>query len=171
MAVVSYWRKSLLMGTQLTEHFSFEELTRTKPGIPNDPPMAVAKHLVLVAEKLEQARAIWGVPVRVSYGYRSEQLNKAVGGSPTSAHVLGLAADAIPQGLELRSAWDALVADPAFCADVAQLIIERGCIHIGLPVPAHNNIPRHELRLDQDVAGERRYPLFGTWSPQGVRRV
>jgi len=112
--------------TPLTPYFTVEELTRVGPNteVPNDPPLAVAANLLKVAEKLEQARAIWGVPVRTSYGYRSEQLNRAVGGSPTSAHLLGLAADAIPLGLELRPAWDALVADPHFCDDVDQLIIE-----------------------------------------------
>ena len=155
---------------QLSEHFSFEELTQVGPhvGIFNDPPHELAANLIKVAEKLEQARAIWNVPIRISYGYRSEALNGAVGGSSTSAHVDGLAADAIPQGLDLRAAWDALVADPAFMQDVDQLIIERGCVHIGLPVFQHHFIPRHELRLDEDLNGRRAYPLFGIWTANGV---
>jgi hypothetical protein len=155
---------------QLSEHFSFEELTTVGPhiGIFNDPPQDLAGNLIKVAEKLEQARAIWNVPVRISYGYRSEALNEAAGGSTTSAHVDGLAADVIPQGLDLRAAWDALVADPAFMQDVDQLIIERGCIHIGLPVFQHHFIPRHELRLDEDINGRRAYPLFGVWTDNGV---
>jgi putative chitinase len=161
------------MPTPLTPHFSLEELTSVGPhtGIDNDPPQAIAGNLLRVAEKLEQARAIWNLPVRVSYGYRCEALNTAVGGSPTSAHFLGLAADAIPEGMDLRAAWDALVADPTFCEDVDQLIIERGCVHIGLAVPQHDNLPRHELRLDADVDGVRTYPLYGHWAPNGVERV
>ena len=157
----------------LTDHFTLEELTKVGPhaGIDNTPPQALAKNLVAVALKLEAARAIWGVPVSVSYGYRCEALNAAVGGSPTSAHEQGLAADAIPQGLELRAAWDALVADPTFMEGIDQLIIERGCVHIGLPVEQHQFLPRHELRLDATVNGVRTYPLYGHWTAQGVERV
>lgn len=165
--------------SHLSEHFTLAELASTgaHPGIDNAPSVPTRARLVRVAEKLEQARAIWSLklgrdcPVRVSYAYRCPALNAAVGSNPTSAHVLGLAADAIPQGLELRAAFDALVADPEFMKDVDQLIIERGCIHIGLAIPAHNNIPRRELRLDRDVAGVRRYPLYGIWTPEGVKRA
>lgn len=159
--------------TQLTPHFTLEELTKVGPhqGIDNTPSPLYAGGLLRVAEKCEQARAVWNVPVDTSYGYRCPELNTAVGGSATSAHMIGLAADLIPQGLDLRAAWDALVAAPGFMADVDQLIIERGCIHIGLPVPAHQNLPRHELRLDEDVNGVRTYPLYGHWTPTGVERA
>ena len=36
---------------------------------------------------------MYGKPIYVNSGYRSEALNKAVGGSKTSQHVLGMAAD------------------------------------------------------------------------------
>jgi hypothetical protein len=163
--------------TPLTDHITLEEMTRTKPGISNEPPLALAANLLRTAEKVEEARAIWtrvlgrDCPVRIGYGYRCPALNKSVGGSSTSAHVLGLAADAVPDGLTLREAFDALVADPEFMRDVDQLIIERGCIHIGLAVPAHNNVPRHELRLDKDIDGVRHYPLYGIWTPLGVQRA
>ena len=159
--------------TPLSEHFSVEELTGvgTHEGIDNTPPLEVAQNLIKVAEKLEQARVIWNVPVRISYGYRCEALNYAVGSQPTSAHIEGLAADAIPVGMDLREAWDALVADTTvpFMQDVDQLIIERGCVHIGLPVFQYHFIPRHELRTDLDINGQRAYPLFGHWTPNGVQ--
>lgn len=160
-------------------HFPLAELTKVGPhaGIDNTPPDSLLPNGRRVAQKLEQARAIWSAKlgkdckVLISYGYRCAALNKAVGGSQTSAHALFLAADAIPADLTLREAFDALVADPEFMADVDQLIIERGCIHCGLAIPAHNNIPRHELRLDKDVDGVRTYPLFGIWTPQGVQHA
>ena len=165
------------MPTPLTPHFSVEELTSTGPhqGIDNTPPTVMAGSLLRVAEKLEQARTIWvaklghDCPVRISSGYRCKALNDAVGSKDTSAHLLAMAADALPGGLTLREAFDALVEDPTFIVDVDQLIIERGCIHVGLAVPAHNNVPRHELRLDVDVNGVRTYPLYGHWTPQGVQ--
>lgn len=159
------------MAAMLTAHFSVEELTRVggHSCIDNTLPMDLSGNLLKVAEKLEQARAIWGVPVRVSYAYRGPELNAAVGGYPTSAHVLALAADAIPRGIEIEDAFDALVADRVFMADVDQLIHERGCIHIGLPIPRYNYVPRHELRGDATVDGNRTYPLIGIWTPRGIR--
>ena len=161
------------MDQVLTPHFTFEELTKVGPhqGIDNTPPTAIAGNLLKIAEKLEAAREIWGVPVNVSYGFRCLELNAAVGGSETSAHLYGLAADAIPEGMDMRHAWDMLVAYPGFCADVDQLIIERGCVHIGLPTERHGFVPRHELRLDADENGVRVYPLFGHWTPTGVDRA
>lgn len=154
----------------LTEHFTLEELTTSgrHPEIQNDASALVVENLRKIAAKFEQARAIWGVPVAISYGYRCEKLNQAVGGSSSSAHLLGLAADAIPQGLEFRPAWDMLVAHPTFCEDIDQLIIERGCIHIGLALPRYGDVPRHQLRLDATIGGKRIYPLYGIWTPDGV---
>ena len=159
--------------TPLTEHFSLEELTKvgSHAGIDNTPAPELAGSLLRVAQKLEQARAIWACPVLISYGYRCKALNDAVGSHDTSAHLLALAADAVPTNLTLREAFDALVADPSFCEDVDQLIIERGCVHIGLAIPAHGNVPRHELRLDQDVNGVRTYPLMVFWTAQGVQHA
>ena len=146
--------------------FSLEELTRTKPGIPNDPPMAIAGNLKRTAEKVEQARTIWGVPVRIVYGYRCPALNTACGStSTTSAYLSGLAADTVPQGVALRGAWDAPVADPEFMQDIDQLIIERGCTHIGLRVAVHGFVARHELRQDRDINGEWHNPLSAPGSP------
>ena len=167
------------MEQRLSEHFTLTELTKVGPhaGVDNTPPEAFAGNAIRLAEMLERARAIWSAKlgreclVRISYGFRCQALNDAVGGSPTSAHMLFLAADTIPDGFDIREAWDVLVADPAYCADVDQLIIERGCIHIGLPVPTHANVPRHELRLDAGPADHRSYPLYGWWTPQGVKRA
>lgn len=46
-----------------------------------------------LVEKLDRARYEAGVPFTITSGYRSEAHNSAVGGSPNSAHMLGLAAD------------------------------------------------------------------------------
>lgn len=82
----------------ITEHFNLSELvhsnTAKKRGINNDPPLWVEKNLREACEKLwEPAREILGHPMKISSGYRSEALNKAIGGSMTSAHTYGLAID------------------------------------------------------------------------------
>ena len=80
----------------LTQHFSFEELTRTRQADLQDDNRKEARdyfdRLKLVAEMLEVIRTKFGV-VRVTSGFRGPALNKAVNGSPTSQHSKGEAAD------------------------------------------------------------------------------
>lgn len=47
----------------------------------------------LVEDVLQPLRDAWGGPLFINSGYRCLELNKAVGGVPTSQHVLGQAAD------------------------------------------------------------------------------
>ncbi len=44
-------------------------------------------------DKLDKARGIYNAPIIINSGYRTIAHNKAVGGSPTSSHLKGLAAD------------------------------------------------------------------------------
>ena len=159
------------MGTHLTEHFTIEELTQSHHGIDNECPQDLAGNLSKTAEKAEEARKILSdhagkeCRLRGTYGYRCKAENKACGGSDTSAHCEALAIDCVPDPdlYTLREAWDVLRAHATWMQDIDQLIIERGCLHFGLPTARHNHVPRHELRMDKDVNGVRRYPLFGIW--------
>ena len=86
--------------TQLTEHFSLEELifssTAVRLGIDNAPAPEVVTNLTTLANGLEQVRTLLGnQPMHIDSGYRSAALNKQVGGVPSSAHVQGYAADFI----------------------------------------------------------------------------
>lgn len=47
----------------------------------------------LVENLLQPLRDVWGGPLFINSGYRCPELNKAVGGVPTSQHVKGQAAD------------------------------------------------------------------------------
>lgn len=91
-------------------HFTIGELiqssTACRLGISNNPPANVRVHLTETITLLECIRAEWaeyceryslGTPaIRISSGYRSPELNKAVGGVKNSAHVEGYAADLQP---------------------------------------------------------------------------
>ena len=81
----------------LSPHFTVQELVRSdiaiRKGIYNFPTADVLENLGVLAQKLETVRVILGRPVYISSGYRSEELNADIGGSKTSAHMLGLAAD------------------------------------------------------------------------------
>ena len=79
-------------------HFTIKELVRSdtarRLGIDNTPPAcAVAALNALVDHVLDPLRDAWGGPIRVNSGYRCPKLNKAVGGTPTSQHQRGEAAD------------------------------------------------------------------------------
>lgn len=78
---------------QLSKHFSLDELTITSTGLPNTPIGDELENLYAVAELLEQVRYELGHPIIVSSGYRSPAVNAVVGGSKSSAHLHGLAAD------------------------------------------------------------------------------
>ena len=47
----------------------------------------------LVDNVLQPLREAWGKPLTINSGYRCIELNKAVGGVPTSQHIVGQAAD------------------------------------------------------------------------------
>lgn len=52
----------------------------------------------LVDEVLQPLRDAWGNPLAINSGYRCPEVNKAVGGAPTSQHTKGEAADVCPFG-------------------------------------------------------------------------
>lgn len=84
----------------MPKYFSFEELwqsaTADKLGIDNKPSAEIAFRLGELAMDLDDLRREWGSGIIVSSGYRCPELNKALGGSETSCHKIGWAADLQP---------------------------------------------------------------------------
>ena len=82
---------------QLSPHFSLAQLvhseTAEERGIDNSPPAGILENLRRLAAGLEEVQRLLGAPLEISSGYRCKALNEAVGGSATSQHVDGLAAD------------------------------------------------------------------------------
>ncbi|CAB4134323.1 Peptidase M15A, C-terminal [uncultured Caudovirales phage] len=79
----------------LTEHFTFEELTHTDhrefDNTPNDHELENLKRL---AEFLEEVKTVLGgKPIMVNSAFRSKQVNDAVGSKDSSQHRIGCAAD------------------------------------------------------------------------------
>lgn len=82
----------------LSPHFTLEEFTFSQTaarlGIDNTPPAEILINLRRSAQNMELVRAVLGeVPIRITSGYRSLALNRAIGSKDTSAHVKGLAVD------------------------------------------------------------------------------
>lgn len=83
---------------QLSKNLSLKEAiksnTASRLGIKNEPEQWEINNLRAVAENVFQPlRDHFGVPIGVSSGYRSKQLNKAIGGSKYSQHMIGEALD------------------------------------------------------------------------------
>mgnify|MGYP003127120242 FL=1 len=83
---------------KLSNNFSLKELTKsqtaTRRGINNVPGGLEEANLQQLCEHvLQRVRDHFGKPVTVTSGYRSPELNEAIGGSVTSDHCQGMAAD------------------------------------------------------------------------------
>jgi hypothetical protein len=81
--------------SQLSEHFSLEELTHTDhreyDNTPND---AELENLKRLAEFLEEVKAaLGGRPIMVNSAFRCKQVNDAVGSKDSSQHRIGCAVD------------------------------------------------------------------------------
>jgi len=78
----------------MTPHFSLAELTYTNHReFDNTPAPEVMPNLQRVALLMEQVRDVLARPIFVTSGYRSKQVNDAVGSKDTSQHRLGCAVD------------------------------------------------------------------------------
>lgn len=122
--------------TQLTEHFSLEEMTASqiaaRRDMDNTPGPAELANLQRTAASMEIIRAILGKPVNVHSGYRSVLVNASVGGVSNSAHCKGLACDFTCP--EVGSPYDVAqaVLVHADSLNFDQLILEYGWVHFGL---------------------------------------
>lgn len=90
------------MGT-ISKNFDYKEFEKTDvPGmqVRNTITSAEVRDSIkaLVDEVLQPLRDAWDEPLAINSGYRCPEVNKAVGGVPTSQHTKGEAADVCPFG-------------------------------------------------------------------------
>src|SRR5258706_10276522 len=83
---------------QLSNNFSLAQLctseTAIRKGIPNEANPEQIANLTDLAATLEEVRRLVG-PIHINSAFRSRELNAAIGGSPSSAHLDGYAADIV----------------------------------------------------------------------------
>jgi len=93
---------------QLSKHLSLSEVQRSesakRAGISNVVPPEHIENFKLLAEKIFQPiREHFGVPIRISSGYRSKELNAKIGGSASSQHCKGQAIDIDQDGTSITN--------------------------------------------------------------------
>jgi hypothetical protein len=146
----------------LSANFSLKELiksdTATRLGLDNTPDEATIESLKLLCENvLQPVREHFGKSVTVNSGYRSPESNAAVGGSKTSDHCKGQAADIEIDGISNPDLAHWIMDN----CDYTQLILEfytqgqpnSGWVHVSYDP---NNLKMQELTAVK-VAGKTTY--------------
>ena len=119
----------------------------------------------LCEQVLQPARDALG-PIFISSGYRPRLLNRAIGGSPNSYHISGLAADIAVSGTSSLSAarWFVHMGLP-----FDQIIHEFGrWVHVGIARPGE--IPRRQALTSVRKDGETHY-VVGLHMPQDALKM
>lgn len=146
----------------LSANFSLHELSKSETalrmGFDNTPDEEATENLRLLCEKvLQPVRDHYGKGVKVNSAYRSPESNAAVGGSKTSDHCKGMAAD-----IEIPGVANADLAQWIMDnLDYTQLILEfytpgipdSGWVHVSYDP---NNLKKQELTATK-VAGKTQY--------------
>ena len=121
---------------RLSEHFTLAEMTKTsvKTKDGNIPSHVHIENLKRLTGWLETLRDEWNRrygdgddPIIINSGYRSPQVNKAVGGAQNSNHLTGCAVDIRCLGKEQAIRYACILLDIADESDESfdELIIER----------------------------------------------
>ena len=121
---------------KLSEHFSLAELTKTsvKSADGNIPSHVAIENLTRLCGWLEHLRSMYNilygdgkVPIIINSGFRSPEVNKKVGGSPTSNHLTGCAADIKVFGIEQAMRYAVILLNYAdnTMQEFDELLIER----------------------------------------------
>lgn len=156
------------MATAISPNFTLEEFyanssTARALHIDNTPsPIIEGNIWALVNRVLQPIRDAYGKPITVTCGYRCNSLNKAVGGSSSSQHLQGAAAD-IKASRTTNAELFYLILGMIDRREieVGQLIWEYGdmnepkWIHVSLPYNKKNDI-----RKAVKVNGKTQYPEF-----------
>ena len=130
---------------KVSTHFSKSEFECADGS---EMPVEVFNNVIDVALNLEVIRAHFGAPVSINSAYRSPVHNREVGGSETSQHLSGKAADIVIQGVS-----------PSEVADAIEFLIETGMMKEG-------GLGRYDTFTHYDIRGTKARWDYTTESSQ-----
>ena len=135
---------------QLSPNFTLAELTTTSTGLDNTPNHDEIQRLRLLAAFLEKVRTVLGnKAISINSAFRSEAVNRSVGGVSNSAHRLGYAADFVCPSfgspLEICRALDAAGTAGTIVFD--QLIQEGTWTHVSRDPTGNGTGSPRKMRL------------------------
>ena len=142
--------------TKISPNFNWGELTRTGQSSLQEVNRAEAEKVkaaitALANELLEPIRAEFG-PIRINSCFRGPAVNQAVGGSKSSQHMVGEAADIFPlgKGITLEQVFEWIKKSPL---KYGQVILEcpsptSRWIHVSLGEPWRKTRNRESLYFD-----------------------
>jgi hypothetical protein len=151
---------------KISPNFDLSEFTKSdyaiRNSISNTPADDIIKKLeILCVYVLESVREKFGKPVKVNSGYRGSALNKAIGGSESSQHCKGEAADIEIIGMDNRQLAKWIM----FYLDFDQLILEfydekekdpnSGWVHVSYVSKDKNR--KSVLTAYKDIEGKTKY--------------
>ena len=152
---------------KLSEHLDLVEVTRSetakRKGISNMPTPEHLENFKKLAQNIfEPIRKHFQVPIHISSGYRSKELNALIGGVKTSDHCFGMAIDLDQQGhssgITNKQVFDFKKSNLKF----KQLIWEGGSkqepdwVHVSYD---EKNL-KNEVLLATKVAGKMQYSKY-----------
>ena len=148
---------------RLSQHFTLGELCKTsaKTADGNIPSHVHIENLRRLCGWLEKLRYEWNRrygegddPIIINSGYRSEAVNKAVGGVKGSNHLTGCAADIRVAGMEQALRYAVILLDISDLSreDFDELLLERSprgtyWLHFAVRPPSQEN--RRKIRFIQ----------------------
>ncbi len=169
-SVATLGHSSELDGSRLSPHFTLGELTKTNTKIENVPNEAQVENLKRLCGWLEMLRSEYNrrygglspnpslsregsrdqeEPIIINSGYRSEAVNKAVGGVAGSNHLTGCAVDIHVLGKEQAIRYACILLDIADESqeDFDELLIEQSAKSLWIHFAVRPFANRRRIRL------------------------
>ncbi len=143
---------------RISPHFQLEEFTRSKTanekGIKNVPDLEQVQNITALCKTiLEPVRKHFGKAVYITSGYRSPELNKAIGGSIYSQHIKGEAADFVVKDIPVHKVFDYIIHESIpFDQCIHEKKSSTEWIHI-----SHKRNRREKLLANPDETGKMVY--------------
>ena len=138
----------------MSKYFTIEEMTRsntaTRHGWDNTPNAAQKRDLLRLMDYLDGIREEFGEPIRVTSGFRSWDVNDAVGGSKKSQHLAGQAADIVPMHKpeRLHELFDLIRKRGGYQQVIYEHVGRSVWVHVA--IPPLGEMPRQEAMTTND---------------------